>query len=69
MTMQGWQQRVIAEHQELVSKLSQLQALTVSPEFYERVPETQDRALLIEQRQYMTSYAAVLAQRISRFEK
>ena len=61
----AYQQRVIDEEAELDDRLGKLREFMTGPVF--ACLPTEEQALLLTQRQFMTSYAFVLGERIARF--
>jgi len=64
--MKEWQQRVIAERDELCVKLAKLRAFKLTPE-YAASPHD-ERRLLDQQGETMQTYADILGARIERFK-
>jgi len=65
--MESHQERVIAEKQELDSKIEKLQSFLKSPKFDELVPDAEDAYLLVKQKFTMIEYSNILQSRINRF--
>jgi hypothetical protein len=64
--MQEWQERVVAERDELCVKLAKLRAFKLTPE-YAASPHDQ-RRLLEQQSETMQTYADILGARIALFK-
>lgn len=65
--MKPHEERVKVEEIELQQKLSKLNAFISAPTFHETVPDIEDRKLLMQQREAMEEYGAILRARIRRF--
>lgn len=63
--LEPYQERVVAEMQQLSTRLEALMTFLDSPPFQQL--EIMDRQLLLVQAMHMTNYRAVLAERVSRF--
>jgi hypothetical protein len=65
--MTDWQERVLAERQELAERMGKLAAMMAKNEFLNLHPE--DTGLLSAQLQWMNGYHSTLVARINRFVK
>lgn len=63
--MEPWQQRVVAEQDDLDTKLTRLEEFMTSDQF--ALLSWQEREDMRDQAQHMTLYRSVLRRRISRF--
>lgn len=63
--MEAWQQRAIADRDELDQRLIAMEAFRECDKF-KALPDI-DQKLLIEQEAHMAGYSAVLSKRIARF--
>jgi hypothetical protein len=63
--MKAFQKRVVDEHSELSGKLEKLDAFALTDTF--KTLPVDDRCLLTKQSTAMREYAAILSQRIKRF--
>lgn len=63
--MEPWQQRVVAEQDDLDTKLTRLEAFMTSDQF--ALLSWVEREDMRDQAQHMTLYRSVLRRRISRF--
>jgi hypothetical protein len=65
--LQPYQQRVVAERDELQTKINALGAFIASNLTFAMLPD-EERSRLYRQHRHMTDYCAVLSERIAAFE-
>lgn len=63
--MEAWQERLVAEYEDLKEKFSKLEKLTEDEEAFSKLPR-EDQRLLLEQKVAMRKYRDILFERVRR---